>query len=458
MSLRVLLVDDDERVRASIAETLGEEGADVAQADSAEAALSRVAAFDPDVVLSDIRMPGLSGLELLTKVRAARPGTAVVLMTAFDDMPTVARAMREGAADFLVKPIRLVRLREVLDRIETDRRARREASGPTDADGVPDAVGRLLVGRDPAMLEVYKLIGRVASGRINALIRGETGTGKERVARAIHESSPWADRPFVAVNCAALPEPLLESELFGHVKGAFTGATSDRAGRFASAGSGTVLLDEIGDTTPAFQAKLLRVLEGGEFTPVGGDVLRRTEARVLAATHRDLEAAVRAGAFRTDLYYRLKVVELRLPPLRDRLGDLPALARHLLERAVRTTDQAPAILTDEALQRLLAHSWPGNVRELDHCLTRALVLATGGVIRPEHLALDHFQPTEAAAPESGARASEEELATFPTLEELESRHLQRALALSRGNKTRAAELLGVSKPRLYRMLERHGHR
>ncbi|MEQ9568660.1 MAG: sigma-54 dependent transcriptional regulator, partial [Longimicrobiales bacterium] len=329
---------------------------------------------------------------------------------------------------------------------------------PAGPDELPDAVGRLLVGRDPAMLDVYKMIGRVASGRINALIRGETGTGKERVARAIHESSPWADHPFVAVNCAALPEPLLESELFGHVKGAFTGATADRRGRFASAGSGTVLLDEIGDTTPAFQAKLLRVLEGGEFTPVGGDVPRHTGARVLAATHRDLEAAVRAGSFRTDLYYRLRVVELRLPPLRDRLGDLPALARHLLDRAVRTTDQTPAILTDEALQRLLAHSWPGNVRELDHCLTRALVLATGGVIRPEHLALDRPKLDETAAADSSNSPEQRSLGTFPTLEELEGRHLQRALALTRGNKTRAAELLGISKPRLYRMLERHGHR
>jgi len=462
MPFRVMLVEDDPGVRASLEETLTEEGVEVVAVDSAESALARVSRADPDLLLSDVRMPGLSGLELLKEIRARVPSVDVVLMTAYEDMPTVAEAMREGAADFLVKPLELAKLRRVLGRVQKDREARSEVAA---RDAVPAGVERLLVGRDPAMVEVYKLIGRIASGRVNALIRGETGTGKELVARAIHESSAWAEEPFVPVNCTALPETLLESELFGHVEGSFTGATADRRGRFALARRGTLFLDEIGDTSPAFQAKLLRVLEDGSFHPVGSERAETTDARVLAATHRDLEKAVDEGDFREDLYYRLRVLEVRIPPLRDRLGDLPELARHLIERIAGRIEQPVVALTDEAVQRLLAHEWPGNVRELEHCLTRAVVMATGGVIRPEHLGLDgegQQGRTDGSAWSSrGGRADggdgsdADEAASFPTLHEIEGRHVQRALVVAGGNKTRAAELLGVSKPTLYRMLKRH---
>ncbi|MEQ8330856.1 MAG: sigma-54 dependent transcriptional regulator [Longimicrobiales bacterium] len=444
--LKVLLVEDELAVRTSVAETLEEAGHQVTAVASAEAALSGLAAAAPDLVLSDIRLDGMSGLELLRVLRRRVPSVDVVLMTAYDDMPTVAEAMKEGAADFLVKPLQLQRLREVTERIERDRSTcSRLEPAPLvrEEDETP-----LLVGRDPGMLEVYKAIGRASRARVGALIRGETGTGKELVARAIHRSSPWSDHPFVPVNCTALPETLLESELFGHVKGAFTGATADRRGRFALAGDGTLFLDEIGDTTPLLQAKLLRVLEDGRFTPVGADRTESTRARVLAATHRDLERLVAEGSFRQDLYYRLRVLEIRIPPLRDRPGDLPVLAAHLLDRAARRTGSPVARLTDDSVRALVNHDWPGNVRELEHCLTRALVLASGGVIHPSHLAL--------RGPE--AEPGPYDAGTFPTLAELEGRHVARALALAEGNKTEAARLLGVSKPTLYRMLRRHGLR
>ncbi len=439
MPLRILLVDDDPAVRRSLSETLSEEGHEVRTSENAEEALSQVAEYAPDLILSDIRMPGLSGIELLERVKQQAPSVDVILMTAYDDMPTVVRAMREGAFDFLVKPLQLAELQAVLDRGLADRHAReqvlRAAEDRADAYRL-DA----LVGHDPRMIEVYKLVGQLATGRVTVLIRGETGTGKEMVARAIHYNSPDAERPFIAVNCSALPESLLESELFGHVRGAFTGAVGDRRGRFALAGRGTIFLDEIGDTTPALQTKLLRVLEDGEFYPVGAERAERTEARVVAATHRNLEQMAKDRSFREDLYYRLRVVEVNLPPLRERLGDLPLLARHFIHKASQELHRSAPSLSDDTMTVLLQHDWPGNVRELENCLTRAMVLATGNVIRPEHLGL--------------RREVKESAGDIPTLEELTSAHVQRALAAAGGNKTKAAEILGISKPKLYRLIDK----
>jgi DNA-binding NtrC family response regulator len=441
MTARVLVVEDDGSVRETLAEILSDEGYAVDTAASAEQALGRLTDPAPDIVLSDVRMSGMSGLELLQLVRERVPGVDVVLMTAYEDMTTVAQAMREGAFDFLVKPLKLAQVREVMTRLLEDRSARRHSPGgmaATQAGG--GLVG--LVGRHPSMIDIYKRIGQAAAGRVNVLILGETGTGKERVARAIHEHSPSSPEPFVAVNCTALPEPLLESELFGHVRGAFTGAVADRRGRFAVAGRGTLFLDEIGDTSGAFQAKLLRVLEDREFFPVGAERPERTEARLLAATHHDLPARVAKGEFREDLYYRLRVVEIRIPPLRERLSDLPLLAGHFVAKAAREQGRPEATLPDETMGTLLCHSWPGNVRELENCLARATVLATGGVIRPEHLGL----PVHDIHP-SGE---------VPALREVEREHLERALASTGGNRTQAAALLGVSRQRLYRMIDKHG--
>jgi DNA-binding NtrC family response regulator len=444
----ILIVDDDPRIRTSLLQALGDADTEVRAAADADGALAAVAAHVPDVVLADVRMPGTSGIGLLRLLKERAPAIDVLLMTAYQDLPTVAAAMRDGALDFLMKPLDLHELRGTLARVFEDRRARRRA-GPA-AVGIHAAVAAAaaevpdLVGRDPRIVDVFKLVGQVAASRAPVLIRGESGTGKELIARAIHVSSPDAAQPFIAVNCTALPSTLLETELFGHVKGSFTGAVSDRRGRFALAGRGTLFLDEIGDTGAEFQSKLLRVLQEHEFYPVGAEQPQRTEARVVAATHRDLEAMVTAGAFRQDLYYRLRVVEIVLPPLRERLGDVPLLAEHLLRRAAAAAGRGAPVLSEAAQAALLRHAWPGNVRELENCLTRALLMAPGDVIRPEHLAL-----------EAGAGDAPVGLVA---LAEVERRHVERVLAATGGHKTRAAEILGVSRPRLDRLIEKHGLR
>ena len=440
MAGTILVVDDDARIRESLARVLGRNGSTVEVADSAEAALAVVSRVRPDLVLSDVRMPGMDGLELLRLLRARLPGVDVIMMTAYEDLPTVATAMREGAADFLVKPLDLHQLRAVVGRVLQDRSAR--ARRATEAAEESDAASpHALVGRDPAMVGVFKVVGQLAASRATVVIRGDSGTGKELIARAIHAMSASATEPFVAINCTALPATLLESELFGHVKGSFTGASADRKGRFALAGRGTVFLDEIGDTTLDFQAKLLRVLQEQEFYAVGADRPERTEARIIAATHRNLEALVESGDFRQDLYYRLRVVEVRLPPLRDRPGDVPALAQHLVRKAAAAAGRGPAVISEDAMERLAAHDWPGNVRELENCLTRAVVLATGDVIRPEHLALG--PPRDAAPPR------------LATLDEVEAEHVARVLEATGGNRTHAAEILDVSRPRLRRLIDKH---
>lgn len=434
----VLLVDDDARVLTSLAEALDGDQTEVHTASNARDALAALTGTRPDVIVSDVRMPGMDGLELLRLLRARAPDIDVIMMTAFEDLETVATAMREGATDFLVKPLDLHQLRWTLNRVRDDRLARARHDGAARPEG--DLTYRL-VGHDPRIVEVFKLIGQVSGSRTTVVIRGESGTGKELIARAIHAMSPYADEPFVAVNCTSLPSTLLESELFGHVKGSFTGATADRRGRFAMAGRGTIFLDEIGDTSTEFQAKLLRVLQEHEYYPVGAERPERMEARVIAATHRDLEALVGEGLFREDLYYRLRVVEIAVPPLRERLEDIPALAEHLLAKASARLEQPVPSLHPRAIETLKDHNWPGNVRELENCLTRALVLATGGVIHPDHLALDR------APGDNGPLTS---------LADVEKDHVARVLRSTGGQKTRAARILGVSRPRLDRLIDRHG--
>ncbi|HUF13198.1 MAG TPA: sigma-54 dependent transcriptional regulator [Longimicrobiales bacterium] len=439
MTRSILIVDDDARILTALSEALADEATDVHTAASAEAALAAVGASCPDVVLSDLRMPGMDGIELLRLLRERAASTDVVIMTAYQDLPTVATAMREGAQDFLVKPLDLHQLRRLLDRIFEDRKTRERAR--RNAKATHATVSERLVGEDRRLIEIFKLVGRVASSRSTVMIRGESGTGKELIAREIHGGSPYADEPFVAVNCTAMPEALLESELFGHVRGAFTGAASDRRGRFALAGRGTVFLDEIGDTSAEFQSKLLRVLQEREFYRVGAERPERTEARVIAATHRDLERMLAAGEFREDLYYRLRVVEIKLPPLRDRPGDVGLLVQHFIAKASRTAGRGPPVLTPAALDRLLAHPWPGNVRELENCVTRAVLTAAGDVIRPEHIELVERPDTEPGAD--------------MTLAEAERRHVNRVLEATGGHKSRTAELLGISRPRLDRLIEKH---
>ena len=440
---RVLIVDDDCSVREALRDSLVSDGLDVRCVEGAAAALASLDAYRPDLLLTDVRMPAMSGLELLDVLRERAPNIDVVLMTAFDDMSTVVAATRQGAADFLVKPLDVSTLRQTLNRVLEDRRARDRARKDGPREQSPAEVDEL-VGHDPRMIDIFKLVGRVAASTTSVLIRGESGTGKELIARAIHRNSANAAEPFVPVNCTALPSTLLESELFGHVKGSFTGAHADRGGRFAQAGRGTILLDEIGDTSPEFQSKLLRVLQEREFYPVGADRPVRTEARVVAATHRDLEKLVEEDRFRADLYYRLVVVEIVIPPLRERTSDIPCLADHLLERAARSLCRPRPILEPRAMARLQTHHWPGNVRELENCLRRAVIMATGDVIRAEHIPL--------------GPAPEQTRARMPNLDEVEREHLSRVLSATGSHKSRTADILGVSRPRLDRLLRKHGLR
>jgi two-component system response regulator PilR (NtrC family)/two-component system response regulator HydG len=442
---RILIVDDDASIRETFEHHLSTTH-QVSVVGDGMAALREAGTFDPDLVITDVRMPGMSGLELLAHLKTARPEGDVIVITAHEDMSTAINAMKAGAYDYLVKPLDLDHIDLVIGRCLRDRATRARAARLS-----ADVAARYsldhLVGRDPAMIAAYKLVGQVADSLTPVLVRGETGTGKELIARAIHFNSARASEPFVAVNCSAIPETLLESELFGHTRGAFTSAVSDRKGRFEIAGRGTLFLDEIGDTSPAFQSSLLRVLDSREFHPVGSDRTRRTEARVIAATHRDIAAMVSEGRFREDLYYRLRVVEIQLPPLRRRRADVPLLARWFVERSARDQHLGTVTISEAALNLLQAHEWPGNVRELENTLERAILLARGGVIGPEHIALNMDRPRSTSAiPVPGD----------DSLDSAIRERVERVLRKTGGNKRQACRLLGISRPTLDRLIVRHG--
>jgi len=457
MSRRVLVVDDDASIRLTFEQHLGASGFDVATAASADEALARLAAFDPAMVVTDVRMPGMSGLQLLERLQESRPDMAVIVITAHEDMTSAIGAMKAGAYDYLVKPLDLDHIDLVVSRAFRDRRLQRRVEQLTQEAAEPYILDQL-VGKDPRMIEIYKLIGTLATTSTPVLIRGETGTGKEVIARSIHYHSSRAAEPFLAVNCTAIPEPLLESELFGHVRGAFTGASSDRRGRFEMAGSGTLFLDEVGDLSAAFQAKLLRVLQEREFQPVGSERTRRTDARVIAATHRSLEELVAAGRFREDLYFRLRVVEIHVPPLRERPGDIPLLARFLADRAARSLHRPAPVIPDTVVDALQGYGWPGNVRELENALTRALVLSRRPTIDLEHLSLGDLAAAarQRQRTETTGEAAQYEEAGDASLAAAERAHLAGVLRRTGGNKRQAARLLRISRPRLDRLLERHG--
>jgi DNA-binding NtrC family response regulator len=445
MSERILVVDDDASIRRTLAEHLTEAGYEVRAAADAEEALELLEEFDPALVITDVRMPGMNGLELLRQVRGGSDADVAVI-TAHEDMKTAMEAMQGGAYDYLVKPLDLAAIEHLVQRCLRDRTLRRRMDHLT-AEAAEGHDLRELVGRDPKMIEIYKLMGVLAGNRATVLISGETGTGKERIARGIHFNSPQAAEPFIAINCTALAENLLESELFGHVKGAFTGAVGSRRGYFEMAGSGTLLLDEIGDAPPEFQSKLLRVLEEQEVFPVGSERPRRTRARVMAASQRPLADLVGEGRFREDLHFRLKVVEIHLPPLRKRKGDISLLAEHLLSRICRELHTRVRGFTPEALNRLASYNWPGNVRELEHALTRAIVLCRGGVVDAEHLPIGGTEPLETS--DGGAQPQDD------TLAGVEAAHVQQILDRTGGVKRQAAQILGISRTRLDRIIEKH---
>jgi two-component system response regulator AtoC len=433
MSQRILVVDDDVDALEVIKTRLTHAGFEVETAESAENALSRVKAFDPALIVTDVRMSGMSGLDLLDKVQSAMEGVDVVVMTGHDDMETAVTAMKSGAFDFLVKPVDPKALQGLAERCFREQELAVQAARE-DLGSETEALPRdQLIGRDPRMVEIYKTIGVLARNRATVLILGETGTGKEVIARAIHEHSVHAEQPFIAVNCTALTDTLLESELFGHVKGAFTGAVGTRKGYFELAGEGTIFLDEIGDTSPEFQTKLLRVLQERQFYPVGGEQPRTTEARVIAATHRPVEELIEQGRFREDLYFRLKVIEITVPPLRERRGDIELVANALLSRIREETHRDIRRISDEAIEHLQSYDWPGNVRELENALMRAAIVARGTVIGLDHLALG--QETQRAGGDL-------------SLDRAIERHVKRVVDMLDGDETSAAKRLGISKKAL----------
>jgi DNA-binding NtrC family response regulator len=437
----ILIVDDDEAHRATLQRYIASLGHRVIAASTAEEALSRFSLASPDIVLTDVKMPGMDGFELLRRVKVSSPATDVIMLTGYATMQAAIDAIRDGAFDFLLKPLDLDHVEEVMGRCIAERAGRSEVLWPGDPN-LPESPGEEIVGRHPKTVEVYKIIGALSTGTAPVLLTGETGTGKELVARSIHRNSCRRDEPFVAVNCAALTETLLESELFGHVKGAFTGAAADRKGLFELARSGTILLDEIGDTSVTLQAKLLRVLQEKEFYPVGGDRVHKTDARVIAATNRDLAKLVGDGDFREDLFFRLRVVEIRIPPLRERRSDIPLLVSHFLWKASQQLGGAPMGIARAAMAELIGHDWPGNVRELQNTLSRAAALCRSSIVRLGDISF------------AGGGAAPDPMPDDRSLSAVERRHVQRVLADTRGNKSKAARILGISRPRLHRMTER----
>ena len=440
----LLVIDDDAVTRELLTEVLHDEGYAVAACDSGASALERAARDEFDLAVTDVRMPEMDGIALTRALKARHPAMQVIVMTAFGSVETAVDAIRHGAFDYVSKPMNLDEIKTTVRRALD---ARRLAAGRAGGDGDSAGDDGVVVGRSPAMVEVYRTVARVAPSRSTVLIEGESGTGKELIAAALHRHSGRAARRFVAVDCGSLTDTLLESELFGYVRGAFTGAVGEKKGLFEEADGGTIFLDEIGDIGVPMQAKLLRVLQEYEIKRVGGQEWIKVDVRVVAATNRNLETLVQRGTFREDLFYRLKVVTITLPPLRERREDIPLLAQHFLRRYAGYNGKAISHLTDEAMALLTDYPWPGNIRELEHCIERAVTLASGTVLTPDDLAPE-LRSTLEATLHRGA----------PTLEEVKRRYLAHVLNETGGNISRAASILGVDRRSLYRMLHRYGLR
>jgi DNA-binding NtrC family response regulator len=440
----VLVVEDEEKLRRVIELQLKTAGYDVEQARTAEDALKL--AGNADLVLTDLRLPGQSGLDLLTSLRSQDSHIPVIVMTAFGSIETAVEAMKAGAVDFLPKPFSLDHLMTVIDKaveiknLRTENiELRAELSRRYEYDNI--------VGRSEAMREIFATIDRVAPTRSTVLLCGESGVGKGMIARAIHHHSPRSAKPFVKIDCTSIPENLMESELFGYEKGAFTGANTTKPGKFEQADGGTVFLDEIGDVPGPVQVKLLRVLQEREFERLGSNKTRHIDVRVLAATNVDLRAALEQGRFREDLYYRLNVLPINIPPLRDRKEDIPFLASHFIGKYQKDLGSQVESISDAAMQKLMEHRWEGNVRELENVIERSMVLATGKVLEASDIKLD-------MAPKSRPAAIDSFLPEGQTLDQFEQSIIKEALHRASGNKSQAARLLGLTRNALrYRLTQ-----
>jgi two-component system response regulator AtoC len=437
----VLIIDDDPLIRKTLLSHLAKQGFEVYLAEDGDEGIRKYAEFRPELVLLDIRLPGTDGLEVLRKIKERNKRTYVLVMTAFDDMKTTVEAIKLGAFEYLVKPLNFIDLDLTVEKAFQVRALEEKVSYLIEEKQKEYTIDNI-IGRSPQMREVFKLIGSVANTRTNILIQGESGTGKELVAKAIHYSSPYRDEPFIVINCSAISDTLLESELFGHVKGAFTDAVYETKGKFEIAGKGTLFLDEIGDISPNLQSKLLRVIETRDFMKVGGEKILKTEARIIAATNHDLKALINNDQFREDLYYRLKVVEIFLPPLRERKEDIPELVAYLLEKINRELRRNVRKVPQEVMKLLQDLPWKGNVRELENALTRAVILAKGDVVLKENL------PVETA-----------EIRLYPPdlvpLREVEKSYIQHVLNAAQGSKTRASQILQISRPTLDKKIKEY---
>ncbi len=444
--IRVLVVDDEASARSGIEKLLRQSGYVVDTAKDGKEALTLVAENSPEVVLTDLKMPQMDGMTLLAKLRESDRDLPVIVATAFGDVTSAVAAMRAGASDYLTKPIDIDALLVAIERARERRALRIEAENlrrqlrERDAEGLQG-----LIGSSPAMQKVYRVARQVAASRATVLITGESGTGKGELARAIHVLSPRAKAPFVSLHCAAIPETLLESEMFGHERGSFTGAEKRRIGKFEQAMGGTLFLDEIGDISPLVQTKLLRVLQERALERVGGNETIAVDVRVIAATNRDLTAEVREGRFREDLYYRLNVVRLEMPPVRLRGSDVLVLANAFLRRFAEDNSKPVEELSDEARDKILAHRWPGNVRELENAIERAVVLCEGSRIEADDLPFEAAQPMRGAVRVPGA-----------TMAEIERWAILATLEATEGSTTKAAELLDISVRTIQYRLHEYG--
>ncbi len=450
---RVLVVDDKRGSREALRKMIAKEGFDVAMAHDAETAVGAFGETPANLVITDLRMPGMDGIELLRRVKRASPDTEVILISGVGSIESAVKAMREGAYDFLTKPLERVAVLKAIDKaLEKQALLRENADLRARLRSLVDGSG--MIGNHPSILRVKEMVRQVAPASATVLILGESGTGKELVARALHEGSERAGRAMVKVNCAALPETLLESELFGYERGAFTGAASRKEGRFRLAHGGTLFLDEIGDMPLVLQPKILRVLQEGEFERVGGTETLKADARIVASTNADLQTAVAERTFREDLYYRLNVIAIHLPALRDRRSDVPLLAEHFLQRYAAKNNRPVLAFSREALDAMSNHDWPGNVRELENTVERAVVLSRGDVLTVEDL------PARVARGESAGEerpaASDAPLinvAVGAPLADIERRVILETLRHTGGDKSAAARLLGIATRTIYRKLD-----
>jgi DNA-binding NtrC family response regulator len=441
---RILVVDDEENVQTLFKWILGKEGYEVECASNGEEALGRLETQWFDMVISDLKMPGMDGFEFVKRAKRSNPSIPCVLLTAFGTIESAVAAIKEGAYDYLTKPANTEQIKLVVKRgLELHRLTREVDRLRAQVENGSDFGS--IVGHSKAMRPLFHLIKLVAKSNSTILIQGESGTGKELIARAIHQNSLRRDQTFVAIDCGALPETLLESELFGHVRGAFTGAINNKKGLFEEAHGGTLLLDEIGDTTPTFQSKLSRVLQENEIRPLGTTKSIKIDVRVIAATNKDLKKEVERGNFREDLFYRLAVVPIVIPPLRSRKEDIPLLVNHFINKYSQQNELEPKTITPNALRLLLDHSWPGNVRELEHLIERAVLISPGPEIN-----LEVLSPAPVAADESPTPLHQ---ATKGAREIVERRKIAEALQKAGGNRSHAARLLGISRSALYNKLK-----